>query len=147
MFQPFCSNVEVQRVKVEPLRVKFQPFYSNVEVQRVNVRVLKVKFQAFCSNVEVQRVKVEPLRVKFQPFCLNVEVQRVNVEPLRWKCQEIFCVGCCGMWFCLTQRRKDAKGKRGVFEFFHKCFAESAESGMIYLTVISEQSTVISNIF
>ncbi|WP_103125406.1 hypothetical protein [Nostoc cycadae] len=72
------------------------------------------------------------MKLKVEPFYSNVEVQRVKGEALKWKRQEIFCVGCCGMWFCLTQKPKDAKKNKKFFDFYHNCFAESAEDGMIY---------------
>ncbi|OCQ98861.1 hypothetical protein BCD64_22700 [Nostoc sp. MBR 210] len=123
----------VLKLNVQVLRVNVEPFYSKVEVLRVNV-------EPFYSKVGVLRVNVEP-------FYSKVGVLRVKGEALGWKCQKIFCVGCCGMGDFLTQRRRGAERKTGVFEFFDNLFAKIAESGMIYLTVISEQSTVISNIF
>ncbi|ALF53655.1 hypothetical protein ACX27_13710 [Nostoc piscinale CENA21] len=95
-FQAFCSKVGVRKAK-------FQAFYSKVGVR-------KTKFQPFCSKVGVRKAK-------FQPFCSKVGVLRVKVEVLRWKCQEIFCVGCCGMGDFFAQRRRGAERNKRVLDF------------------------------
>ncbi|WP_103124752.1 hypothetical protein [Nostoc cycadae] len=110
-------NIEVKRLKGEPLRL-------DVEVLRLKGEPLRLKIEVLRVKVEPLRLKVEVLRVKVEPLRLKVEVLRVKSEPLRLKCQEI-------LWSFLTQRRRGAESKERVFGFLTKAWQKVLRADMI----------------